>query len=152
MGVSREGILLPARVGLTVGTYLGGRVVGGLLQSAAHIPIPDSLRMTVDSRLLGEHLMGNHLRNLKTGIVKEIFERPEDYPLVDLNVVRYVLVSTIYAPDMAFRGIEETEPHIREIQDILVDNGLREPTIAKAVTNVREVLPDVVKLDPRTRL
>lgn len=147
MARGNESMSAVVRFSLGTGIYLGSRALSGLY--VAGRDTVDAAARLADSRKLAEHLVANHVANQQAMLIDEIVRRQQDYPIVDLCALRYVKLSALHGEGIAVTGQEPTDPHITAIEYIMLDKGIREPTVEKAVDWVREVVPEVVTLESR---
>lgn len=150
MDVWKNGLTKPLHGGLHVGMHVGETIVQGIRHST--VEVPGRVLRTIDSRRLAAHLIENYVADEQSRIVEEIVECQDDFPLVDNNVVNFVLISAKHSTAMARQGTEVTEPYIEEIEEIMTDHGVRELTVVKAVANARHIMPRIVTRDVNTPL
>jgi len=142
MELGKDGFVRPLHKSM----YLGARVGGSVMRNVLHatVDVPSRILRAVDGHELVAHRLENRLADEQTMIIDEIVERETDYPLVDMGVVNFVLVSAKHSPEMARRGREVTAPYIEEIEEIMTDRGVKELTVLKAVAKARHIMPEVV--------
>lgn len=135
-----ELILMPAKIGVATSVAVGRFAIERLSQSARVQRIGTSLLHLLDTQSFVAHRTANHLAHRKDQAIQEIADRPDDFELVDLNVLHFIALDR--EEDKQSEGVEvaPSEVYIRRAADILEDiSELKRRTAEVSIEKVIEL-------------